>query len=394
LISSNTSPAHVPETLRVRRLGEQDAASIAELFRAADWDHGATAEGIREMLRTAATENPFEPGKEPPTVGAFLGTRLVGFITTIPTQFWNGAKYTPAHWLKALLVLEEHRNGPIAMLLMRGILKHVDLAASMPASPMARQLSVALGMLDLGAVRDYIHPLRPTRILRKLDFRRFEHLSRLPRAISVAIEVAKTPPLAYTIGASMSLGLTLLRLPSAWAGRRLTTQLDTRLSSEAALDSLWARAQRIGSCSAARSSAYLRWRYERGGKGHYCFASAWRGDDMVGLAVLAPPLRADDSRIAGLGIGSVIDLLLDPNCPAALPSLLGAARRWARAANYDALLLTASHRCLRVPLRRAGYVQMPGNIHLMLRDAGGKFGLSTDLDAWMVTRGDAWSDHL
>jgi hypothetical protein len=384
----------VAETLRIRRLGEHDAASIAELFRAADWDHGATAEGMREMLRTAAIENPFEPGKEPPTVGAFLGSRLVGFITTIPTQFWNGENYAPAHWLKALCVLEEHRNGPIAMLLMRGILKQVDLAASMPASPMARQLSVALGMLDLGAVRDYIEPLRPTRILRKLEFRRFEHLNRLPRAVSVAIEVAKIPPFAYALGAVISLGLTLLRLPGAWAGRQLTTQLDTRLSSEAALDSLWSRARRIGSCSPARSSAYLRWRYERGGEGHYCFASAWRGDDMVGLAVLAPPRRADDSRIAGLGIGSVVDLLLDPNCPAALPSLLGVARRWARAANYDALLVTASHRCLRGPLRRAGYVPMPGNIHLMLRDAGGKYGLSTDLDAWMVTRGDAWSDHL
>jgi hypothetical protein len=59
LISSNTPPAHVPETLRVRRLDEQDAASIAELFRAAAWEHDATAEGVREMLRTAAIENPF-----------------------------------------------------------------------------------------------------------------------------------------------------------------------------------------------------------------------------------------------------------------------------------------------------------------------------------------------
>jgi hypothetical protein len=37
---------------------------------------------------------------------------------------------------------------------------------------------------------------------------------------------------------------------------------------------------------------------------------------------------------------------------------------------------------------------MPGNIHLMLRDPGGKHGLSPNLDAWMVTRGDSWSDHL
>jgi hypothetical protein len=384
----------VAETLRVRRLGEQDAASIAELFRAAQWDHNATAEGVREMLRRTAIENPFEPGKEPPTVGAFLGTRLVGIVTTIPTQFWSGERCAAAHWLKGLCVLEEHRNGPIAMLLMRGILKHVDLAASMPGSSMARQLSVALGMLDLGAVRDYIEPLRPTRILRKVEFRRFEHLSRLPRAASVAIAVAKTPPLAYAIGALISVGLAVLRLPNALAGRQLTTQLDTRLPSEAALDSLWARAQRVSSCSPARSSAYLRWRYAKGTEGHYSFASAWRGDDMVGLAVLAPPRRADDSRIAGLGIGSVVDVLLDPNCSAALPSLLGVARRWARAANYDALLLTASHLRLRAPLLRAGYFQVPGNIHLMLRDAGGKHGLSTNLDAWMVTRGDAWGDQL
>lgn len=346
------------------------------------------------MLRRAAVENPFEPGKEPPTVGAFLGTRLVGFITTIPTQFWNGEKHAAAHWLKALLVLEEHRNGPIAMLLMRGILKHVDLAASMPASPMARELSVALGMLDLGAVRDYIEPLRPTRILRKLDFRRFEHLSRLPRPVTVAIEVAKIPPCSYAVGTLISLGLTALRLPNALARRRLTTQLGTRLSSEAALDSLWARARRASCCSPARSSAYLRWRYTRGGEGHYCFASAWRGDDIMGLAVLAPPRRADDSRIAGLGIGSVVDLVLDPDCPAALPSLLGVARRWARDANYDALLLTASDVRLRAPLLRAGYFPIPGNIHLMLRDAGGKHGLSTNLDAWMVNRGDAWGDHV
>ena len=59
-----------------------------------------------KMLRRAAMENPFEPGKEPPTVGAFLGTRLVGIITTIPTQFWNGEKHAAAHWLKALLCLK------------------------------------------------------------------------------------------------------------------------------------------------------------------------------------------------------------------------------------------------------------------------------------------------
>lgn len=338
-------------------------------------------------------DNPFEPGKAPPMVGAFFGARLAGFISTIPTQFWTGKENATAYWFKGLWVLEEHRNSPIAVLLMKEIFRHVDLAASMPTGA-ARQLSAALGMIDLGAVCDYIQPLRPARILRKFDVRRFDHLSVLAQTGSAAIKLAKVPPFAYAIGAVISLSFAVLRLPSAWSGRKLTMQLAASLPSEAMLDGLWARARRNLVCSPVRSGAYLRWRYERGVKGRYSFASAWRGDEIVGLAVLASPQRQDDSRIAGLSIGSVVDLLLDPECSGALPSLLKGARQWARTANYDALLLTASHHSLRAPLLRAGYIRLPGNIHVMLRDKGGKHGLSTDLNNWMVTRGDASGDQL
>jgi hypothetical protein len=389
---------HVPleqmaEPLKVRRLSEADADSIAEFFRAARWDPNATPDSAREFLRTAAAENPFEPGNGPPTVGVFIGTRLVAYVTSIPTRFWNGKQFAAAHWLKGYWVLEEYRNGPIAYLLLKEMLKHVGLAASMPAALLPRQLSAALGMRDLGALRNYIEPLRPTRILRKLDFERLD-LKALPAAVSIAVKVARIPPFAHAAGALMTLGLTALRLTNAAAGRGLTTQLGERLPSEPALDRLWARAQRIPGCSATRSGAYLHWRYERGANAHYCFASVWRRGDLVGLAVLGHPLRRDDSRIGGLGIGSVVDLVLDPDCPGALQRLLSTARRWAKSADYDALLLTASHRALLGPLLRAGYVPTPGNIHLLLRDPGARHGLSTDLGAWMVTRGDAWSDHL
>ncbi|HEV8019038.1 MAG TPA: hypothetical protein VGP32_10815 [Steroidobacteraceae bacterium] len=384
----------MPEPLRVRRLGEADADSIAVFFRASAWDPQATPDSTREMLRAAAAANPFEPGKGPPTVGVFIGSRLVAYLTSIPTRFWNGTEYAPAHWLKGFWVLEEYRNGPVGFLLLKEMLKHVGIAASLPAALITRQLSAALGMLDLGAVRDYVEPLRPARMLRKLDFGRLEHLSGLSAALSLAAKMARTPPIADLGGALITLSLAVLRLPGAWTARGLRTELAARLPEEAALDSLWVRAQRTLRSSAMRSGAYLRWRYERGANGRYCFACAWRAHELVGLAVLAHPLRLDDARIRGLGIGSVVDLVLDPDCPGALHGVLAVARRWARGANYDALLLTASSRALRGPLLRAGFVQMPGNLHLLLRDPGARHALSTDLDAWMVTRGDAWSDHL
>jgi hypothetical protein len=379
-------------------LGEADAGSIAEFFRASGWDVQATSASTLEMLRAAAAANPFEPGTAPPTVGVFTGSLLVAYLTSIPTRFWNGREYASAHWLKGFWVLEEYRNGPVGFLLLKEMLKNVGIAASLPAALVTRQLSAALGMRDLGAVRDYVEPLRPARILRKLDFGQLEHLSGLPAVVSLAARIARIPPLGDLLGALITLSLNLLRLPGAWSARDLRTELAERLPQEAALDSLWVKARRTLSCCATRSGAYLRWRYEGGasghGKAHYCFAAAWRAGELAGLAVLAHPQRRDDARIRGLGIGSVVDLVLDPGCPGALHGVLAVARRWAKEANYDALLLTASRRALRGPLLRAGFVPTPGNIHLLLRDPGARHGLSADLDAWMVTRGDAWSDHV
>jgi hypothetical protein len=383
----------MPEPLRARRLGETDADAIAEFMRSAGWDANATPDTVREWLRTAAAQNPFEPGAGPPLVGVFIGPLLVACLTSIPTRFWNGREFAAAHWLKGFWVLEQHRDGLIGYLLLKEMLKHVGLAASMPAALGPRRLSVALGMLDLGTVRNYIEPLRIARILRKLDSRLLE-LNGVPKSASIALKIAKIPPVAYAVEALITLGLAAARLPSVLAVRALTAQLGEQLPSEADLDSLWDRARGAGSCCASRSGAYLRWRYQRGANGRYWFASCWRQAELVGLAVLQHPERLDDPRLAGLMIGSVVDLVLDARCPDALPSMLGAARRWARSLNYDALLLTLSHLALRGPVLRGGYVPMPGNIHLMLRDPGGKHGLSPNLDAWMVTRGDAWSDHL
>ena len=383
----------MPEPLKARRLNETDADAIAEFMRTAGWDTNATPDRVRQWLRNEGVLNPFEPGIAPPLVGVFVGPLLVASLGSIPTQFWNGREFAAAHWIKGFWVLEQYRGGLIGFLLLKEMLKHVGLAASMPAALVPRGLSVALGMIDLGAVRNYIEPLRIARILRRIDLQLLK-LNGVSKPGSIALKFAKIPPVAYAAEGLINLCLTALRFPSALAARGLTTQLGERLPSETDLDRLWARARGVVSSCATRSGAYLRWRYERDANVGYSFASCWRRAELVGLAVVRQPERLDDPRLAGLVIGSVVDLVLDPGCPGALPSVLSAARRWARSLNYDALLLTMSHLGLRAPVLRDGYIPIPGNIHLMLRDPGGKHALSPNLDVWMVTRGDSWSDHL
>ncbi len=380
------------ESLRVRLLDENDADSIAEFIRAAEWDPAATVDDVRKMLRAAAEDNPFQPGIAPPRVGVFVGQRLAAYLTSIPTSFWNGKEYLPGHWLKGFWVLPEYRNGPIGFLLLKKMLRHVGLAASMPAALVPRKLSVALGMSDLGAVCNYIQPLRPARILKNMDVR-LATLNGLPSALSLAAKILRTTPLRQLTGALFLFYVATLSRLTALSGSRLRGEWCERLPADAALESLWARARLAGTCGATRSGAYLRWRYERGASGQYTFASVWRDQELVALAVLAPPQRLDDSRLAGLGIGSIVDLVLDPNCRPALPQALQVCRRWARTASYDALLFTGSHCSLSGPMLRAGYFKMPGNIHMLLRDKC-QSALSSNLAKWNLTRGDAWSDHL
>jgi GNAT superfamily N-acetyltransferase len=383
----------MPESLRVRLLGENDADRIAEFIRAAEWDPSATVDDARKMLRTAAEANPFQPGVAPPRVGVFVGERLAAYLTSIPTSFWNGKEHMPGHWLKGFWVLPEYQNGPVGFLLLKEMLRHVGLAASLPAAPVPRKLSVALGMTDLGAVSNYIQPLRPSRILRNIDFR-LAALNGLPPIVSLAVRSVKATPLRQLIGALVYCYVSLLGTASTFSALGLRGEWHKTLPDNAAVENLWERARQTGESSATRSATYLHWRYEQGANGQYSFASVRRGKEIVALAVLAPPQRLDDSRLAGLAIGSIVDLVLDPGCRPALPKVLQVARRWARAARYDALLLTASNQGISAPLLRAGYFKTPGNIHMLLRDKGGKSGLSSELAHWNVTRGDAWSDHL
>jgi hypothetical protein len=207
-------------------LGEADADSIAEFQRAAAWDPDATPERAREMLRTAAAENPFEPGTGPPTLGGFIGNRLVAYVTSIPTRFWNGSEYAAAHWLKGWWVLEEYRNSPIGFLLLKEMLKQVEVAASLPAALLPRRLSEALGMRDLGAVRDYIEPLRPARILRKLEIGRLladdpAYATRAARIAALARDISQVLAAESTkLGAALAGPTRARSRPRAWRFRR------------------------------------------------------------------------------------------------------------------------------------------------------------------------------
>src|SRR5213593_994324 len=125
------------------RADDRHAPALAEFYRAV-WDPSATPEAVRRARATAAAQNPVTPGEEVPTFLFLQRGRVLGHVTTIPVRLHAAGTSRPGHWVKGLMVVPEHRNGPVGMLLLKEAVRQLDLAMAMVVQPAPRRLFQAL----------------------------------------------------------------------------------------------------------------------------------------------------------------------------------------------------------------------------------------------------------
>lgn len=382
--SAAAAPA-VPLT-GVIRAGPEQAELLAAFYRET-WDASATAAGVRAALRVAAARNPVRPGEPPPTFLFLADGRPVGHLTTIPIRLWTAAGERPAHWLKGLMVLPSHRNGPVGFFLLREALAHVDLALSAAVAPDARALLEAAGLKELGPIPNAIRLLNPARVLRLVDP---ETIGALPRpARAAAARIRRSPALSAIAG-----GMTAMACGAWTALRGGTGGLHAVVLPEwrtGELSRLWTRARR-GICAAPSRDAFaLRARY---GEGGYRLIGVYEGGVLAGFAAVRPPRAEGDPRLGGARVATLSEIVVPVDRPAVLRALLDGAETVARSLDADALLCSASHPAARAALRRRAWLPFPGNVHLLLREPPDAAPLPRALAAWWLTRGDSHADEV
>lgn len=380
-LSSPSAPA------RVVQVGDEHLEALAGFYRQV-WDPAATVERVRAARNRTAATNPVHPGEEAPTFVFLEGDRALGHVTTIPVAIWNGEREVPAHWLKGLMVLPEHRNGPVGFLVLREALQHLDVALAMVVRPEARKLFEALGFRDLGAPPNHVKPLRPGRVIRRLD----------PAALGLSasgwrallLRAARVPPLAAALGALARGALTLGA--AAWSGI-LRPPPVTPVAARA-LPRLW-MAMRSGLRMApARTAAYLLARYPADAGDDYLTASIRKDGMCAGVAFVRRPREDGDPRLRGIRVATLSDLVIAPADGRGMMRLIAAAERVARRAGADALLCTASDPRLQAALRRRLFVRIAGNVHCLVRSGRELRDAPVDLASWWVTRGDSSADEV
>ena len=229
----------------------------------------------------------------------------MGHLGTIPVRLWTAAGERPAHWLKGLMVLPGHRNGPVGFFLLRQALAEVELALSVAVAPDARSLLQAAGITDLGALPNAVRVLNPARVLRSIDPGALG--AALPRPLrAAAVRVRRSPTLSTGGGA-------LLRAAAAgWTGMRGGTGgvhavvLPEPRTGE--LSRLWARTRRGLSAAPSRDPASLRARYC--GEGGYRLLGVYEGGVLAGFAAVRPPRADGDPRLGGARVATVVLQLL------------------------------------------------------------------------------------
>lgn len=379
-------------SVAVVRVEDQHAAVLAEFYRAV-WDPAATPESVRRSRAAAAARNPIAPGEAIPTFLLLQAGRALGHVTTIPLRLWAAGVERPGYWIKGLMVVPEHRNGPVGMLLLKEAVRQLGtlVTTAMVVQQAPRRLFQALGYRDLGALPDAIRLLRPGRVLSQIDAGALP-LPGSTTALRPAVRLAQRTGLARLAGGLAGLAL------GGWAGvaggvaARLRVAVEPELD-VAAADALWRRVRTALPAAPCRDGPMLSWRYGGPG-GPYRVVSVRAGRELVGIAVVRVPREDSDPRLSGLRVATLSDLLYAPGDHGAGLAAVAGAEAAARTLDADALLCSGSHRALRAILRRRAFLGVGATVHFMIREPDPALAGPADLGEWWLTRGDSSADEV
>jgi hypothetical protein len=339
-----------------------------------------------------AAQNCVNPGEEFPTYLFVQRGEVLGHLTTIPVRLRAGGIDRAAYWLIGFMVHPQHRNGPIGFLLLKQAVRDLEITLSLTVQQTTMRLLTAVGFRELGTLPNYLRPLRPGRILSRLDPENLG-LDELPLAVRMAASAARLPMVASAAGVAAAAGLAVWATVYGRPGRG-TREQDGAQALGVNADALWNDCRDRLGCVPVRDAAYLRWRYDVSSGGPYRALGVTQDGAPRGLAVIRAPRADGDPRLRGIRVATLSDLVYDPARADVGLALLAGAERTARRLDADALMASAAHPAHGPLLRRRGFLRFAGNLHLLVRDAAGVLPGPTTLNEWWVLRGDMNADMV
>lgn len=361
------------------RLYEPELAEACDRFIQRTWP--------TDPDRGRAGGNGDRAGVSSPRVLFLKGREVIGHVATNPVRLAVAGRLGDAAWAVGLVVVPEHRNGPVAPLLVKKLNEAVDVGLTLHVEEAALRVFKGVGWHHLGVIPQYVRVLDAGAFVRTFARRGGQFLTGRRARLWAALARVAGPVAALV-------RMTFAGHAAAGALRRGRAAGDTVVEERAFDPSYTELAERVKGKLGVwvfRDERYLTARYGRR-MAAYRLLACRRGGRLRGYAIVKVKQFADDPRMGDIRMGTLVDCVFDPDEPAVLDALLRAAVARCRREQIDVVFCTASLRALGRRLRRHGFVAMPGTLNAAFHDRTGALADNPPLESWHLMRGDSDAD--
>jgi hypothetical protein len=315
------------------------------------------------------------------------GEDVIGHLGTLPVRLSIAGSIRDAHWAVGLMVVPEHRNGPVAPLLVKKIAETVQLGLTLHVDPAAVRVFSGLKWRHVGVIPQYVRPLNVRAAFRKLSVHGHAFLP---------VGWSWTWPMLSIASRGLTVLTSLGIAGVAAAGRvRHRRPAGAAIVEERAFDSSYGElAERVKAkfgVWVCRDDRYLAVRYGADVR-RYRVLACRAGAALLGYCIVKLKQFDNDARMGDLRMGTIVDCVADPNDRGVLDWLVRSAVQLCRRERMDVVFCSASHRAIRRHLLWNGFVGMRGTLHVAFHDQTGSLMPNIPLDAWHLMRGDSDAD--
>jgi Acetyltransferase (GNAT) domain len=336
----------------------------------------------------AGAGDPGDPTPPPPRVLFLKGDEVIGHVAMTPVRLSVRGRLVDASWAVGLMVVPEHRNGPVAPLLVKKLNEVVEVGLTLHVEEAALRVFKGVGWRHLGTIDQYVRVLDARRFVQTFAPRAQQFLpSRLARLEPTLRGISR--PAAAVVGAAFGVLAAAGAVRCGWA--RSTAVVAEEHGFDPGYTELAERVTAKLGVWIYRDEPYLAARYGRR-MGAYRLLACRLNGRLLGYCIVKIRQFRSDPRMGDLRMGTLVDCVFDPDEPKVLDRLLQAAVGLCRRERADVVFCTASLAALGRRLRRHAFVAMPGTLHAAFHDRTATLGDDLPLESWHLMRGDSDAD--
>jgi len=322
-----------------------------------------------------------------PRVLFMKGREVIGHVATVPVRLAVAGRLRDASWAVGLVVVPEHRNGPVAPFLVKKLNEAVEIGLTLHVEEAALRVFEGVGWRHLGVIPQYVRVLDARAFVRTFAQRgqpfRSKRWSWWWRALTrVSGPVAA---LVHVTFAALAIAGTLRRRGAS----------RVRTAEERGFDPAYTElAERVKDKLGVwvfRDERYLASRYGRR-PGAYRVLACREAGRLVGYCIVKLRQFEGDPRMGDIRMGTIVDCVFDPGAPRILDALLASAVGLCRRERVDVVFCSASLRQMGQHLKRHAFVAIPGTLHAAFHDRTSTIGERLPFESWHLMRGDSDAD--